>query len=67
MSFTTFDDLPVILNASHVAQILGISKTLAYQLFRRGDFPTVQLGRRKLVSRDAFITWFNRQQNGGAA
>lgn len=67
MTYTTLDDLPVILNAGHVAQILGISKGLAYQLFRRGDFPAVQLGRRKLVARDAFVAWFNRQQNGGAA
>ena len=45
-----------------VADILGISLTAAYRLFDRDDFPTIRTGmRRKLVSREAFFDWLNRQ------
>lgn len=59
---SSIQELPLILNAVQVAAVLGISKSRAYQLFRQKDFPTVQIGRRKLVSRDAFWAWFQAQE-----
>lgn len=59
---TKYDELPLVLNAKDVADILGISLTAAYRLFDRKDFPTIRTGmRRKLVSRDAFFDWLKRQ------
>lgn len=63
--YCTIQELPIILNAVQVAAVLGISKSRAYQLFLQKDFPTVQIGRRKLVSRDAFWTWFQAQERKG--
>jgi excisionase family DNA binding protein len=31
------------------AAVLGISRTLAYQLVARGDLPSITIGRRKLI------------------
>lgn len=62
---TSIQELPLILNAVQVAAVLGISKSRAYQLFQQKDFPTVQIGRRKLVSRDAFWAWFQAQERKG--
>ena len=60
---TKYDDLPLVLNAKDVADILGISLTATYRLFDREDFPTIRTGmRRKLVSRDAFFDWLKQQQ-----
>lgn len=60
---TKYDELPLILNARDVANILGISLTAAYRLFDRKDFPTIRTGiRRKLVSREAFFDWLKQQQ-----
>lgn len=60
---TKYDELPLVLNAKDVADILGISLTATYRLFDREDFPTIRTGmRRKLVSRDAFFDWLKQQQ-----
>lgn len=62
LEYTQYDQLPLILDAKKVADILGISLTAAYRLFDRDDFPTIRTGmRRKLVSREAFFDWLNRQ------
>lgn len=55
------DDLPLILGASDVANILGISRAKAYQLFHRFDFPTLKLDKRLLVRRELFFQWLDRQ------
>ena len=63
LEYTKYDQLPLILDAKKVADILGISLSAAYRLFDRGDFPTIRTGmRRKLVSREAFFDWLKQQQ-----
>ena len=55
------DALPLILGASDVANILGISRAKAYQLFHRLDFPALKLDKRLLVRRELFFQWLDRQ------
>lgn len=55
------NELPLILNASDVAAILGISRAKAYQLFHRLDFPTLTLDKRLLVRRELFFQWLDKQ------
>lgn len=57
--FTSFDQLPVMLNATDIAAVLGISKVQAYTLIHRGDFPTICIGKRYIVPRDHFVEWIN--------
>lgn len=57
---TSYDQLPVTLNAMQIAKVLGISKNNAYTLFHRKDFPTIRVGERYLVPRDLFIEWLNK-------
>ncbi|MCI6640751.1 MAG: helix-turn-helix domain-containing protein [Pygmaiobacter massiliensis] len=62
-NYTKYDELPLVLDARNVADILGISLSMAYRLFDRDDFPTIRTGmRRKLVSREAFFDWLKHQQ-----
>lgn len=58
------NELPLILSASDVAAILGISRTKAYQLFHRLDFPTLKLDKRLLVRRELFFQWLDKQAQG---
>ena len=60
-TFKSSDQLPVSLNVAQVAEYLGISKTTAYTLFRREDFPSLQINRRYLVPRDRFLNWIDVQ------
>lgn len=55
------NELPLILSASDVAAILGISRAKAYQLFHRLDFPTLKLDKRLLVRRELFFQWLDKQ------
>ena len=55
------NELPLILSASDVAAILGISLAKAYQLFHRLDFPTLKLDKRLLVRRELFFQWLDKQ------
>ena len=55
----SYDDLPLTLSADDVAAVLGISRTNAYVLLHREDFPTLKIGKRLLVPRDRFIRWID--------
>jgi excisionase family DNA binding protein len=50
---TLDDDLPPILTVEQTAKVLGISRGLAFAAVRNGDIPSIRIGRRILVSRDA--------------
>ncbi len=56
-------DYPDILRAEDVAAILRTSKSKAYDLLNSADFPTLVVGRRKMVSKEKFIEWINRNSS----
>lgn len=51
------------MNVSDLQQALGIGKNRAYDLVNRADFPTIRLGRKILIPRDAFLRWLDAQTN----
>ena len=62
---TSYDQLPIMLNANNIAQTLGISRAGAYELMHSEGFPTLRIGKRIMVSKDRFIQWIER--NSGEA
>ena len=46
---------PLTLTVEDAAKALGISRTLAYEAIRRGEIPSVTIGRRILVPRSALV------------
>ena len=63
MSYQIFDDLPDILDASQIASALRISRAGAYNLLSSKDFPTLHIGRRKLVMKNDLIQWLKSHTN----
>ncbi len=59
--YTSYDQLPLALNAAQVAQVLGISRANAYTLMHSKEFPTLQIGKRMTVPKDRLIAWMNNQ------
>ena len=53
--------LPMALNASQVAAVLGISRAGAYNLMRSEGFPTLFIGKRMVVPKDRLLAWMNKQ------
>ena len=60
--FNSIDDLPTVLNAGDLAGALNISRATSYCLLRSADFPTLQIGRRLLVTRDSLLEWIKKQE-----
>ena len=59
--YHSLEELPLMMNMTDVAAVLGISRAGAYKLAHSADFPVFQIGRRIVVSREKFIDWLNRQ------
>jgi excisionase family DNA binding protein len=49
-------------SAAEVAEYLGISLVGSYNLMHATDFPSFRIGRRVLVTQDAFFRWLDKQQ-----
>lgn len=60
-AYTCYDELPLFLNADVVAKTLGISVAGTYELLKRKDFPSITIGNRIVVPKDAFIRWVEDQ------
>ena len=59
--YHNFEELPLMMNMTDVAAVLGISRAGAYKLAHDSHFPAFQIGRRIVVSREKFIDWLNSQ------
>ncbi len=60
-------ELPVTITVGDVAEVLGISRTGAYEMVKSEGFPCLQVGRRLLIPRDQFINWIERESmNNGS-
>lgn len=55
--YSSWDSLPLILQAKDVQMILGISKGKTYELMNSADFPTIYLNKRMVVPKDKFYEW----------
>lgn len=54
---TNVEQLPLSLTVSDISQILKICKQNAYDLCHSRNFPSIQIGRRLIISKLAFIEW----------
>ena len=63
-NYKSYDELPLFLNAATVAKVLGIAPSSSYELMHEKDFPTLRIGNRVVVPKEAFIRWV--EQHTGA-
>jgi len=63
---SNWDSLPLILNATLIASVLGVSKPIAYEIMHRSDFPAVRVSERRLiVGKDRLRLWLDGQAGEG--
>ena len=60
-SFKSYDELPLFINAETLSDVLGLSKSSAYELMREEGFPSVRISSRIVVPKEAFIEWINQR------
>ncbi len=64
MALATVKDieaLPAVLTLKIVQDVLGISRTKAYELAHTEGFPVVKFGRALRVPKAAFVRWLEAQ------
>ncbi len=60
-------DMPDVLQAKQIKELLGISLAGVYELLNRADFPAIRVTeKRMIVPKSAFIDWLNEQATKGA-
>ena len=63
MSIEIFANFPDVLTAEQLASALQISKSGAYALLNRSDFPTLRVVGRKMVMKKDLLEWLNSHTN----
>lgn len=62
--FTSYDALPLFLNAELISKVLGVSLSSAYELMHDKEFPAVHVGSRIVVPKEQFQKWVEEQMGG---
>ncbi len=63
-NFTTYDELPLFLNAEIVAKLLGISISSSYELMHEKGFPSLRISSRLIVPKEKFRQWVEEKTGG---
>ena len=63
MSNEIFADITEVMTAEQLTSALQISKSGAYALLSRPDFPTLRIGGRKMVMKRDLLEWLNSRTN----
>lgn len=61
--FASFEELPGVLGVKELSAFLGISRTGAYALLHRVDFPTLHVNSRLLVTKENLRKWMDQNTN----
>lgn len=51
--------MPVIMKVEDLQRAAGICKITAYELVKSDGFPKINVGKRILIPKEAFIKWIN--------
>ena len=62
--YTSYDALPLFLNAELISKVLGVSLSSAYELMHDKEFPAVHVGSRIVVPKEQFQQWVEEQMGG---
>jgi len=59
------EELPIVLQAKHVSQLLGLAKSTTYEIMKQADFPLLEVSGRKIVYKDDFFEWLDSKKRRG--
>ena len=66
-TYKSYDELPLFLNAEMVANVLGVSATVCYEMMHAGKLPVLRIGSRLIVPKEKFLEWIEKNTSGGTA
>ena len=57
--YTSYDQLPLFLDAKTLSAVLGISVSGVYELMHEAGFPSIRIGSRIVVPSKDFLEWID--------
>jgi len=63
--YKSCEELPLFFNEETVAKALGVSPSSGYELTHEQGFPSLRIGNRIVIPKEAFIRWVE-DHTGGA-
>lgn len=64
MTYTNINEIPLIIDATCLKDILGISRSKTYAVMRSKGCPTFRIGKRVFACRDELFDWLKTQSSG---
>lgn len=58
--YNTYESIPLFLDATDIALVLGIPRSDAYFLLHAADFPAITIGGRVLVRKEKLFRWMEQ-------
>lgn len=62
--YTSYDELPLLLNAKQLADLLGVSDSSVYELIQEDDFPSLRIGKRIVIPKEKLQEWISAHTKG---
>ena len=62
--FTTYDELPLLLNTTQLADLLGVSHSSVYELIQEPGFPSLRIGKRIVIPKEELRQWISDNTKG---
>ena len=62
--FTSYDQLPLLLNVKQLAALLGVSDSSVYELIQEDDFPSLRIGKRIVIPKEELRKWISAHTKG---
>ena len=62
--FTSYDELPLLLNVKQLADLLGVSDSSVYELIQEDDFPSLRIGKRIVIPKGELRKWISAHTKG---
>ena len=57
--YTSYDELPLLLNVKQLADLLGVSDSSVYELIQEDDFPSLRIGKRIVIPKEELRVWIS--------
>ena len=62
--FTSYDELPLLLNVKQLAELLGVSDSSVYELIQEDDYPSLRIGKRIVIPKEELRKWISAHTKG---
>ena len=63
--YTSYDELPLLLNVKQMADLLGVSDSSVYELIQEDGFPALRIGKRIVVPKEELREWISARTKEG--